>query len=147
MNCVYTSWGKLSFQKISFLENAGLLLNEREKNINNFKSKIFPTKNPDKTPLSEPTPYPVFVTPKLTKQWINKSSIKNQNQDLYKAKKTRNKKIVTHVNDVLIYLRNTIKREEIPKNEILDKWIDIVEKILNFNKQQKGKGLKILNSK
>ena len=82
MNCVYTSWGKLSFQKISFLENAGLLLNAREKNINNFKSKIFPTKNPDKTPLSEPTPDPVFVTPKLTKQWINKSSIKNQNQDL-----------------------------------------------------------------
>ena len=32
-------------------------------------------------------------------------------------------------------LRNVVTRKEIPKNKNLDKIIDIVEKILNFNKQ------------
>ena len=34
-----------------------------------------------------------------------------------------------------------------PENENLKKIINVVEKILNFNKQQKTEGLKILNPK
>ena len=55
--------------------------------------------------------------------------------------------LVNNVNDGLIDLRNAINRKEIPENENPNKIVDIVEKILNFNKQQKGKGLKILTPK
>ena len=37
----------------------------------------------------------------------------------------------------MIDLRNAVNKKEIPKNENPDKVIDIVEDILNFNKQQK----------
>ena len=55
--------------------------------------------------------------------------------------------LVNNINDGLIGLRNAINRKEIPENENPNKIVDIVEKILNFNKQQKGKGLKILTPK
>ena len=41
----------------------------------------------------------------------------------------------------MIDLRNNINRKEISENENLKKLVNIVEKILDFNKQQKGKGL------
>ena len=55
--------------------------------------------------------------------------------------KPKNDKIVRHINNALIDLINIINREEIPENENRDKLIDIVEEVLNFVKQQKGKGL------
>ena len=61
--------------------------------------------------------------------------------DLYYTDKTRNEKIVNNINDALIELRNAVNRKEIPKNKNPEKVIDIVEEILNFNQQQKGKGL------
>ena len=61
--------------------------------------------------------------------------------DLYYTDKTRNEKIVNNINDALIELRNAINRKEIPKNKNPEKVIDIVEEILNFNQQQRGKGL------
>ena len=47
----------------------------------------------------------------------------------------------------MIYFRNTVKKKAIPKRKNSDKTIYIVEKILDFNKQQKGKGLKLFTSK
>ena len=47
----------------------------------------------------------------------------------------------------MIDLRNAINRNEIPKNEQPDPLVNIVEKILEFNKQQNISGLKILTSK
>ena len=47
----------------------------------------------------------------------------------------------------MIDLRNAIIRKEIPENEIPNKVLNIVEKIIDFNKQQKGKGIKILTPK
>ena len=44
-------------------------------------------------------------------------------------------------NESLINLRNSINSDEIPENENLKKVVNIVEKILDFNKQQKSKGL------
>ena len=38
-------------------------------------------------------------------------------------------------------LRNGISRNEIPENENTKKVVDIAEKILDFNKQRRGKGL------
>ena len=47
----------------------------------------------------------------------------------------------------MIDLRNAIIRKEIPLNENPNKIVDIADKILDVNKQQKGKGLKILTPK
>ena len=43
-------------------------------------------------------------------------------------------------------LKNAVNKKEISKNENLDKEIDIVEEILNFNKQWKEQKIKILTS-
>ena len=47
----------------------------------------------------------------------------------------------------LIKLMEDIDINEIPENENPKKVANIVEKILIFNEQQKGRGLKILTSK
>ena len=47
----------------------------------------------------------------------------------------------------MIDLRNYINRKKIPENEIPKKVLEIVEKILDFNKQQKDKEIKILTPK
>ena len=47
----------------------------------------------------------------------------------------------------MIDLRNDINIKEIPESENPKKVVDIVEKILDFNKQKKGKGIKILTLK
>ena len=44
----------------------------------------------------------------------------------------------------MINLSNSVNSREIPENEKQDKINDVAEKILNFNNQQKGKGLSIL---
>ena len=52
----------MPFEKRPFLKNTGLLIIARDKILNNFKSKIFPTKYLE----SEPEPA-VFHIPKQTK--------------------------------------------------------------------------------
>ena len=47
----------------------------------------------------------------------------------------------------MIDLRNAIIRKKIPENENPNKIVKIVKKILEFNKQQKDKGIKILTPK
>ena len=44
-------------------------------------------------------------------------------------------------------MRNEVNKVEIPENQNPDKVIDIAEKIIGLDKQQKGKGLKILTPK
>ena len=51
------------------------------------------------------------------------------------------------VNDALIDLRNPVNKKTIPVTEKADKIVDIAEKVADFNKQQKGKGLGILTPK
>ena len=55
-------------------------------------------------------------------------------KDLHKANKSKDEKIVNHVNDALIDLRNTVNRKELPENKNPDKVIDIVEEIFNLTK-------------
>ena len=47
----------------------------------------------------------------------------------------------------MIDLRNAANKNSIPENGNPDEVIDIVEKNFNFNKQQRGKGLKIVTRK
>ena len=56
-------------------------------------------------------------------------------KDLIRAEQVKNEQVINNINEGLINLRNTIIN------------IDIVERILDFNKQQKGEGIKILTSK
>ena len=54
---------------------------------------------------------------------------------------------MSHLNDTLIDLGNGVIKKEIPENENPDEVINIVEIIIDFNKLQKGKVLKILTPK
>ena len=54
---------------------------------------------------------------------------------------------MSHLNDTLIDLGNGVIKKEIPENENPDEVITIVEIIIDFNKLQKGKVLKILTPK
>ena len=47
----------------------------------------------------------------------------------------------------MINLRNSINSKEIPENENSKKVVNIVHHILDFNKQGKSKGIKILTPK
>ena len=67
--------------------------------------------------------------------------------DLYEADKAKNEKIVNHVNDALIDLRNAVNRKQIPENENACKVIGIIEETFNFNNKKLRKELKILTLK
>ena len=80
------------------------------------------------------------------------NSFKYQNpslltNDSIRAAQAKNGQLLNNVNNGLIDLRNAIIRKDIPANENPNKIVHIVEKILDFNKQQKGKGIKILTPK
>ena len=64
-------------------------------------------------------------------------------QELYNENQNKNDKIVKNINDSLIKLKKDINRKNVPENENSSKIVDIIEKIENLNKQQKGKGLRI----
>ena len=65
-------------------------------------------------------------------------------KDLIRVKKVKNEQLVNNMNEELIDLRNTLIKKEIPENENLNKIADIVEKTIDFNKQQKCKGIKMV---
>ena len=54
---------------------------------------------------------------------------------------------MSYLNDTLIDLGNGVIKKEIPENENPDEVINIVEIIIDFNKLQNGKVLKILTPK
>ena len=66
-------------------------------------------------------------------------------KDLYEADKAKNEKIVKHINDALIDLRDAVNRKQIPGN--VCKVIGIIEEIFNFNDKKLQKQLKILTLK
>ena len=66
---------------------------------------------------------------------------------LLKVDKIKNDKIKHLIINELTKLIENINLKEFPENENLKKVIDIVEKILSFNVQQKGKGIKMLTPK
>ena len=56
-------------------------------------------------------------------------------KDLITSKQAKNEQLVNSINGELIDLQNVITKKEIPENENPDKIADIVEEILDFNKQ------------
>ena len=59
--------GKIPVEKKVFSKDTGLFPSAKEKILNNFKSEIFPTKNPAKILTSEQAPEPTVFDTK-TKQ-------------------------------------------------------------------------------
>ena len=69
-------------------------------------------------------------------------------EDLYYySEEIKNYEIIKNINNGLIELSNSINSKEIPENENPEKVVNIVEKIIDFNKKQKGKGTRILTPK
>ena len=66
---------------------------------------------------------------------------------LYDRDEIKNNEIIKNTNNGMIELRNSINSKEILENENPEKVVNIVEKIIDFNKTQKSKGLKILTPK
>ena len=64
-------------------------------------------------------------------------------KDLLRANQVKNNQKLNQAIYSINELRYTLIRNEISGNEYPNKMISVVEKILNFNKQQKCKGLKI----
>ena len=58
---------------------------------------------------------------------------------LYEDNQNKKDKIVKNINESLINLRSSINSKEIPETENLKKIVNIVEKIMDFNKQKKVK--------
>ena len=68
-------------------------------------------------------------------------------KDLIKANDDKNKQRVEQTIDSINKLKDSIIKKEIPENENPGEINNIAEKILKFNKQQRGTGLKILTPK
>ena len=58
---------------------------------------------------------------------------------LYDNDEIKNDEIIKNINNRLIELRNSINSKEIPENENPKKVVNIVEKIIDFSKKQKGR--------
>ena len=65
---------------------------------------------------------------------------------MIRAKQAKNEQLINNADDVLIDIRNAIIKES-PENKNPIQIIDIVETILDFIKQQKGKVVKVLTPK
>ena len=118
--------------------------------FNNIKIRLFPIKKLDKI---EETPEVAAEqskskksTLKLQQEFINEI-IANGKEDLIRTTQVKNGEWGNNVNDRLIGLKNGINKKEIPDHENPNKTVDIVEKVLDFNRQKKGEGLKILTCK
>ena len=68
-------------------------------------------------------------------------------KDLIRAKHAKNEQLLNNINNELIDINNAIIKKEISENENSNKIVDIVETIIEFNKKQKGTGIKLLPPK
>ena len=152
--------GRKSSQKVSFLKNVKNLLKARGDVHNSFKSDLFPIV-PDTTPYSPPretsTNEDSFINEIMNDEKSISKEIFNDYfryrnpsflaKDLIKTVQSESKQILKQTIDSINDLKNSIIKREISVNENLNKVSYIVEKILEFNSQQKRTRLKILTPK
>ena len=79
----------------------------------------------------------------IFKEYFNYQNPSFLIKHLDQASQVKNEKIVNQINGGLIDLGNDAIKKTIPENENADKVTGIVEKIIDFNKYQKGKGLRV----
>ena len=68
-------------------------------------------------------------------------------KDLIRAEHAKKERLLNNINNELIDINNAIIKKEISENENSNKIVDIVETIIEFNKKQKGTGIKLLPPK
>ena len=147
------------------LVNISKLVNRRNdpiKFVDDYGSMIVEAKRKttEEEPESEPEPSRAKTKRQLHQKFINEirncGKIRNEQifkeyffyrtplflvKELYNSNQNINDEIVKHINDTLIELKTRCYQKKNIENENPNRIVDIVEKILNFNKQQKGKGL------
>ena len=75
----------------------------------------------------------------IFREYFNYQSTSFLSKDFYVVNQNKNDIIVKYLTELLIDLRNSFNSKETPENEIPKKVVNIVEKILDFNKPQKEK--------
>ena len=75
----------------------------------------------------------------IFREYFNYQSTSFLSKDFYVVNQNKNDLIVKFLTELLIDLRNSFNSKETPENEIPKKVVNIVEKILDFNKPQKEK--------
>ena len=73
----------------------------------------------------------------LFKEYFDYDSLSFLVKDLCESNQSKSDMIVKYLNESLIDLKNSINSKEIPENKNPKKIVNIVEKSLGFNKQQK----------
>ena len=68
-------------------------------------------------------------------------------KDLIKTDQSKINEMVNQTIESINKIRSSIIKEEIPENQNPNKITDVVEKIVEFNNQQKGTGFKISTTK
>ena len=80
------------------------------------------------------------INNRIFKEYFYYQDPSSLTKDLYEDNQIKNDRILSHLNESLIDFKKSVNGKEIPKNGNPNKIIDIVQKILDFNKQQKGRG-------
>ena len=75
----------------------------------------------------------------IFREYFNYQSTSFLSKDFYVVNQNKNDIIVKYLTELSIDLRNSFNSKETPENEIPKKVVNIVEKILDFNKPQKEK--------
>ena len=136
---------------IKFIDGYGLMILEAKRKAPEEEPKPEPTKAKTKRKIS---PFKLHekcineikndennINEQIFKEYLFYNTALFSAKELYSSNQNDNDKIVKHSNDLLIKLKKDINVKKIPKNQNPNKIVHIVEKILNFNKQQKRKGI------
>ena len=131
------------------------MLKAREGVLNSFKSNLFPINchtapylTPRETSINEDSFInEIIIDEKGISSEIFSEYFGYQNLSILEKgsiSQSKNKQIVKQTIDSINELRIFFIKKEISVNENSDKLIDIVQNILEFNNQRKGRGPKIL---
>ena len=81
----------------------------------------------------------IYINKQIFWEFFNYQSPSFLVTDLYEGYQNKDETTITYLNESLINLRNSINSKKIVQNKNPKKVVIYVAKILEFNKQQKGK--------
>ena len=81
----------------------------------------------------------IYINEQIFWEFFNYQSPSFLVKDLYEGYQNKDETAITYLNESLINLRNSINSKKIVQNKNPKKIVIYVAKILEFNKQQKGK--------
>ena len=81
----------------------------------------------------------IYINEQIFWEFFNYQSPSFLVKDLYEDYQNKDETTITYLNESLINLRNSINSKKIVQNKNPKKVVIYVAKLLEFNKQQKGK--------